>query len=133
MINSKHLTMLLFAVIANFGLFSMAYATDAETQCYNDVQGKIPWNDDKNLTWDIDNVKQLCKGTTNPTQPGECFNRVFEGHISWGKGTQWEWKNIINLCSGTNNAKKSVDCFTGAVTGGTDWREAIFMCQRALK
>ena len=130
---SNGLKVILIASIPILVMSPIANASDHETQCFNNIQGKIPWNDEKNLNWDAENVKQLCKGTSNPTQPAECFNRVLEGHVEWGKGTNWEWKNIINLCSGTNDAKKSVDCFKQAIGTGTDWRDAIFMCQRALK
>lgn len=106
-------------------------ASDHETQCFNNIQGKIPWNDDKNLNWDPQNVKQLCKGTTNPSEPGACFVSVLEGKVNWGKGIKWEWQNIINLCSGTNDAKKTVNCFENAVGKGLDWRDAILFCQRS--
>ncbi len=107
-----------------------ASATDHEAQCFEDVQGKIPWNDEKNLNWDAENVKQLCKGTTNPSEPGKCFLTVRSGKVDWGKGNEWEWKNIINLCAGTNDAQKSVDCFNKGISSGVDWRDVILMCQR---
>jgi len=123
----------LLVSIAAAGLFisSAATASDHETQCFDNVQGKIPWNDDKNLNWDPENVKQLCKGTVSPAEPGKCFLSVKSGQVDWGKGTVWEWKNIINLCAGTNDAKKSVDCFNKGISTGADWRDVILLCQRA--
>jgi hypothetical protein len=112
---------------------AMAGDTEHETQCFNEIQGKIPWNEDKNMNWKPENVKQLCKGTSKPTQPGECFLAVNSGEVKWGKGSkagEWEWKNVINLCSGTDDAKKTVDCFNGATSKGQDWRDAILFCQR---
>ena len=124
---------LLVVSLAVFGSLSIspaAYATDHETQCFNDVQGKIPWTDGK-LNWDDENVKQLCKGTTKPSEPGKCFQAVNSGQVEWGKGSKdWEWKNIINLCAGTNDAKERVDCFTKGVSAGGDWRDVILLCQR---
>jgi len=118
------------AVFAALFISPMASATDHETQCFNDVQGKIPWADEK-LNWDEESVKQLCKGTTKPSEPGKCFQSVNSGQIEWGKGNKtWEWKNIINLCAGTNDAKERVDCFTKGVSAGGDWRDVILLCQR---
>jgi hypothetical protein len=106
-------------------------ASDHESECFNSVQGKIPWNDDKNMNWDAKHVKQLCAGTTKPAEPGSCFLSVLDGRVNWGKGITWDWQNIINLCAGTNNAKKTVDCFESATGKGLDWRDAILFCQRA--
>jgi hypothetical protein len=84
------------------------------------------------MNWDPENIKQLCKGTTNPTEPRKCFSNVRTGHVNWGKGVVWEWKNIINLCAGTNNAEKTVECFNNGIAAGTDWRDVVLMCQRSL-
>jgi hypothetical protein len=66
------------AVFASILISPVASATDHETQCFNDVQGKILWTDE--------NVKQLCKGTTKPSEPGKCFQTVNSGQVEWGKG-----------------------------------------------
>ena len=110
-----------------------AQASDHESECFNAVQGKIPWNDEKNMNWEPKNVKQLCAGTTKPTEPGACFLSVLDGRVNWGKGINWDWQNIINLCAGTNNAQNTVECFQKAVGKGLDWRDAILFCQRAEK
>jgi hypothetical protein len=110
----------------------LAMANDHETQCFNDIQGKLAWNDeDNNMNWDPENVKQLCKGTTKPTEPRKCFSTVKTGRVEWGKGTDWEWKNIINLCSGTNDAEKTIECFNKGIAAKSDWRDVILLCQRA--
>jgi hypothetical protein len=98
---------------------------------FSDVQGKIPWNAEKNMNWDPKNVEQLCKGTEKASQPGQCFNNIMNGHVNWGQGTDWEWQNAINLCSGSNDAEKTVQCFKNAVGLGKDWQEAILTCQRS--
>ena len=109
---------------------NVASASDHETQCFNDVQGKIAWADDK-FNWDPENVKQLCKGTTKPTEPGKCYNLIKSGQVEWAKGNKdWEWKNIVNLCSGTNDAQERVDCFSKGVSSGADWKVVIYSCQR---
>jgi hypothetical protein len=127
-------TVLLVSITALASLVAMpfAMANDHETQCFNDIQGKLAWNEDNtNMNWDAENVKQLCKGTTNPTEPRKCFSSVKIGRVNWGKGTDWEWKNIINLCSGTNDAEKTIECFNKGIAAGSDWRDVILLCQRA--
>ena len=122
--------------IASIGVFFnplTAQASDHESECFNNVQGKIPWNDDKNMNWDPKNVQQLCAGTTKPAEPAACYLSVLDGRVNWGKGINWDWQNIINLCAGTNNAKNTVNCFEQAVGKGQDWRDAILFCQRASK
>ena len=126
----RSLLVVSIAVFATLFISPVASATDHETQCFNDVQGKIPWADEK-LNWDEESVKQLCKGTTKPSEPGKCFQSVNSGQVEGGKGNKtWEWKNIINLCAGTNDAKERVDCFTKGVSAGGDWRDVILLCQR---
>lgn len=134
-ISSRFLTGVLLAGVLTFFLSPAATAadTDHESQCFKNVQGKIPWNDDKNMNWEPENVKQLCKGTSKPTEPGECFLAVNSGHVKWGKtskGGEWEWKNVINLCSGTDNAKETVECFNQGISTDADWRDVILTCQR---
>ena len=73
------------AVFASILISPVASASDHETQCFNDVQGKVPWTDGK-VNWDDENVKQLCKGTTKPSEPGKCFQAVNSGQVEWGKG-----------------------------------------------
>jgi len=119
------------SVLVSLPIASTALANEHETQCFNDVQGKIPW-EENNLNWDPENVKQLCEGTTAPSEPGKCFLSVKSGQVNWGKGSNWEWKNIINLCAGSNDAAKTVECFNKGITAGSDWRDAILICQRSL-
>jgi hypothetical protein len=130
--NSFRTVLVLFIALAGLVVSSVAKANDHETQCFNDIQGKLAWNDENNnLNWEPENVKQLCKGTTNPTEPRKCFSTIRTGRVNWGKGTDWEWKNIINLCSGTNDAEKTVECFNKGIAAGSDWRDVILLCQRA--
>jgi len=133
--SKKLIRAVLLVSITTLGSFlatPIAMANDHETQCFDSVQGKVPWADNK-LNWEAKNVKQLCKGTTKPTEPGKCFSAVRTGRVNWGKSTDWDWVNIINLCSGSNDADKTVDCFKNGVKTGLDWRDAILSCQRAAK
>lgn len=133
--NASRLVLILSLSTTGFLINSVAYASDHETQCFNDIQAKTPWNDEGNMNWDAENIKQLCEGTAKPAEPGKCFTMVRTGRVKWGNAnssTQWDWKNIINLCSGTSDAEKTVDCFNSGVSSGSDWRDAILTCQRAL-
>lgn len=132
LLTTRSLLMISTATLIGLFLNTSAIAADYEAQCFNDVQGKIPWNDDKDMNWEAENVKQLCEGTSKPAEPGKCFLMVKSGQVNWGKGANWEWKNIINLCSGTSDAEKTVECFNKGVSAGADWRDAILMCQRSL-
>jgi hypothetical protein len=135
-LHARGFLLLALAGLAGPWTISTAAATEHETQCFNEVQGKIPWNADKNMNWDPENVKQLCRGTTKPSEPGKCFLHLssdhVKGEVSWGRGTDWQWRNIINLCSGTNDADKTVACFNNGVKTGADWRDVILTCQRSL-
>jgi hypothetical protein len=131
--NLLRAVLLLSIAFTGLAVSSVTLANDHETQCFNDIQGKLAWNDDNNnMNWDAENIKQLCKGTTNPTEPRKCFSTIKTGHVNWGKGVEWEWKNIINLCSGTNDADKTVECFNQGISSGKDWRDVVLMCQRSL-
>jgi hypothetical protein len=137
---SKSVTAIPYAfVVATIGLVGLlpsspVPAADHESQCFNEVQGKIPWDGKERLNWDPENVKQLCKGTTNPGEPGKCFLSLSSSHVkgqvSWGQSTNWEWRNIINLCAGTNDGAKTVECFDNGIKTGADWRDVILTCQR---
>lgn len=104
-------------------------ASEHESACLTHIQDKIAWNYDGTTRWDPENIKMLCKGTTNPEQPGECFHSAMTGHVKWGISDQWEWKNAVSLCSGTNNSEKRIACFKGRIKAGEQWNEAIFQCQ----
>ena len=106
-------------------------ASDHETQCFKDIQGKLTWNDN-DMNWDPENIKQLCKGTTKPIEPRKCVASIRTSRVNWGKGTDWDWKNIINLCAGTNDAVKTEECFNKGISSGGDWRDVILLCQRSL-
>jgi hypothetical protein len=126
---SKSLGMLAALAFAGSLVSASVWADEHESKCFDEVQGKVPWAEGK-LNWEPENVKQLCKGTTHPLEPGKCFTKVRTERVNWGGGTDWEWKNIINLCAGTNNAEQTVECFQKGVKGGADWRDAILTCQR---
>ena len=130
--NANYAVLIISLSTTGLLLNSVAQAADHDNQCVSEVQGKIPWNDQNNMNWDVENVKQLCQGTTKSTEPGKCFLMVRSGQVKWGSSSNWEWKNIINLCAGTSDAEKTVDCFNKGISSGADWRDAILTCQRSL-
>jgi hypothetical protein len=103
-------------------------AAQAETDCFNFVQGNIPWNYEGATTWSPTNVQNLCHGTTVAAEPGRCFDRVMTGGINWGGGTTWQWENALNLCKGTSNAATTISCFQGRIAAGAAWQTAIPDC-----
>src|SRR5207245_10124495 len=75
--------------------------------------------------WNSDNVQNLCRGTSNPTEPPRCFDRVMHGGINWGGGTRWQWQNALDLCAGTNDAEATINCFQARIGQGVQWPAAI--------
>jgi hypothetical protein len=119
---------LMLSAAALTGLTAPAAATP-ESDCFNFVQGNIPWNQSGAATWNPANIQSLCQGTAKSAEPGRCFDRVMSGGINWGGGTVWEWKNAIALCKGTNDANATVACFQGKIAGGQNWQQAIAACK----
>jgi hypothetical protein len=105
--------------------------TDSDAKlCASLVQGRIAWDYQGSRGWDPQNLQNLCRGTSNPSQPPQCFERVMHGGINWGGGTQWQWQNALELCAGTNNAPASIQCFQDRITQGAQWPDAIRACKQ---
>lgn len=64
-----------------------------EKRCFDLVQGQIAWDYTGNRTWDPNNIQNLCRGTSDASQPPQCFQRVMHGGISSGSGLTVE-RNI---------------------------------------
>jgi hypothetical protein len=103
-------------------------AQDAQ-RCYDLVQGHIDWDYAGHNGWSPINVQNLCRGTSNPSEPARCFDRVLHPGISYGSGTQWYWQNAINLCAGTNDADRTIACFKAKISAGQTWQQAIEACK----
>lgn len=110
-----------------------ALASEHEVTCKAHIQGKIAWDPTSNYEsaskWDEKNLSYLCKDTTNPKAPGECFHGVMTGHVSYGSSDKWEYQNAIELCKGTSNADETINCFKGKITDKIAWETAIKECQ----
>lgn len=62
-------------------------AISEEDECFSMVQGKVAWNTDGNKNWSDANVKNLCKGTTNPAETVACFKRGIASGDGWSAAT----------------------------------------------
>ncbi|MDP3904445.1 MAG: hypothetical protein Q8Q40_10775 [Methylococcaceae bacterium] len=127
----KNLSLLgLFLVVP---LSQNVLADEHEVACSKHVQDKISWNYDGQNHWDSANIETLCKGTSAPKEPGECFHKVMTGNVKWGSDDKWEWKNAVSLCAGTSNADERISCFKQRMTDGVEWNAAILQCQSSGK
>jgi len=96
--------------------------------CNDVIQGNVPWDYKGNKVWSQVNIDRLCKGATNSSQPGECFDMVMHGGINYGGGTKWQWQNAIDLCEGTQHANRTIQCFKNSIARGKPWKTAIASC-----
>ncbi len=100
-----------------------------EQLCKDLLQNKIAWDYEGRKEWSVVNLERLCKGTTDGSQPPNCFDRVMHGGISWGDSTECQWQNAIDLCEGTGNAAPTITCFQNRIRKGNGWQEALSACQ----
>ena len=129
----KNFTLLLMLILTSFvSPHVVAHESTQEIQnnCINNIQDAIAWNKVGSKRWATDNLKRLCAGTLNASEPGACFKKVIHGGVNWGRGTQWKWKNALDLCAGTSNAKMTVYCFQGSLSQGNQFARAIKDCSR---
>ena len=108
---------------------SPVMANEHESDCAKHIQDKIAWDSNGHTQWEQTNINKLCQGTTKPKEPGECFNKVMNGHVKWGDGDKWKWENAISLCAGTSDSEQTITCFQNRVHANTSWEEAILQCQ----
>lgn len=78
------------ALIMFFAQSSAKSQTALEQQCFNAVQGKVAWNQAGETRWGDTNIRDLCKGTTNPSNTIACFQAQIRQHNEWERG--------INAC-----------------------------------
>lgn len=55
-----------------------------EKRCFDLVQGQIAWNYSGSRTWSPANIENLCRGTTQSSEPPRCFARAMHGGINSG-------------------------------------------------
>ncbi len=80
---------LIMLTLAVLFIQSMAQAqnpTPLEQQCMTAVQGKVAYNRAGQTGWGVDNLRNLCKGTTNPNATITCFQSQIATHDDWRRG-----------------------------------------------
>lgn len=118
-------------------IFSVSFvqnvsASENEAACKAHIQDKIAWENNSSYNsashWEDSTLETLCKGTTNPKEPGTCFHDVMTGHVKWGKNDKWEWKNAVSLCAGTDDSAQRISCFKAKLDASEKWDDAIAHC-----
>ncbi|TSA37467.1 MAG: hypothetical protein D4R63_12675 [Methylococcaceae bacterium] len=120
-------------LVLGLSVSQVSLANEHVSECKNHVQNKIAWNYNGKTQWEEKNLAALCKDTTAPKEPGECFNKIMHGKVNWGSSDQWEWKNALSLCSGSNNSDATVTCFKKRIEAKENWNTAILECQLNTK
>lgn len=100
--------------------------SDPMAACRSAVEGRIPWNG-SDTHWAPANVERLCQGGVRD-EPARCFERLMQGRVSWGGGTNWQWENAVGLCHGSQDANATIACFEGQIRGRIAWQTAIQNC-----
>ena len=104
--------------------------TSAERECYNRVQNKIAWNTQGNKRWTDASIKSLCKGTSVPAAPPQCFSTAMYRGVTWGQRPQHKmnWSLASQLCGGTNNAQTPINCLKTKVGQNWNLAKAVNAC-----
>jgi len=84
-------TRILIAVAIGLSIHGIANAQSAnvlEMQCFSDIQGKVAWNKEGANMWDVERLKTLCKGTSNPKATAYCVTGEIALHNDWNKAIE---------------------------------------------
>ena len=79
--------------------------TPLEQQCMTAVQGKVAWNQAGSTAWGVDNLRNLCQGTTNPSATISCFQNEIRTHNDWSRGINACKLKATAATTTTNNSK----------------------------
>ncbi|MBL6752211.1 MAG: hypothetical protein ISP90_16955 [Nevskia sp.] len=71
--------------LAVTGAGAQAMPTPLEQQCFNQAQGQVAWNQQGNRNWAPANLRNLCRGTTNPAATIACFQFQIQANASWSQ------------------------------------------------
>ncbi|MBK8151156.1 MAG: hypothetical protein IPK58_23860 [Acidobacteria bacterium] len=58
-----------------------------EQDCFNQVQNKVAYDTAGNKVWNENNIKNLCRGTTDPAATISCFSQKMP-RVGWSQATQ---------------------------------------------
>jgi hypothetical protein len=70
--------------------------TPEEKSCFNMVQGKVAWNTAGTTTWQEGNIRNLCKGTINPSATVSCFKSKIASGQDWSQATAACSPSVLN-------------------------------------
>jgi len=62
-------------------------AAQNEQDCFDQVQNKVAYDPAGNKVWNENNIKNLCRGTTNPEATISCFKQRMP-QVGWAQATQ---------------------------------------------
>lgn len=104
--------------------------TAAEKSCFALVQDKMAWNYTGTKHWSSNSIINLCKGTTQPTQPPNCFSRAMFNGNQWGRQASHKmtWTLASRLCAGTNNSNQKISCLKQKIGQNKSLAAAISSC-----
>lgn len=114
-------------------LSSISYAQNtssdsaAESECFNLIQNKIPWKIYGSKNWSPQNVRNLCKNTTNPSAPGKCFQWALAADNAL------DWRKATKLCNGVNYYKQTLACYAREVNKQSNVEKIYSQCNKAGK
>jgi len=60
--------------------------TQSEQNCFNLVQNRVAYDRAGNKVWSEPNIRNLCKGTTDPAATVSCFSNVINNFNDWNRG-----------------------------------------------
>ena len=93
----------------------------SESACMAAVQGKVAWNQAGNTSWQDNNIRRLCQGTTNPTATIACFEAEVADHNDWSRAI--EACENAGEASGRSAALASYDVREKRILEGAIWQK----------
>ena len=87
-----------------FGLAQAQPVTSLEQNCYDSVQGRVPWNRGGTREWVPQNVRNLCQGTINPADTISCFSAGIQRHGDWARAIDECKQQFVDQTSASVNS-----------------------------
>lgn len=78
--------LLLFVLLLTLAAANAQTYTQNEQDCFNSVQNKVAYDNAGHKRWDESNIRNLCRGTTNPQTTIACFNSKMP-RVGWLEAT----------------------------------------------
>jgi hypothetical protein len=84
---AEFIALLLAVFFIQVGAQAQTTPTPQERECFNAVQGRVAWNQAGSKQWNETNIRDLCRGTRNPSETIACFQRQIQSQDDWKKAT----------------------------------------------